>query len=98
MSHVSHEDAPVKIGGRAPYKYKLTLAQRIDDLISRELGVENFTPDTKLRDFGADSLDLVELAIAIEEEFDIPEINDAQVDKLVTAGDVHKYIERRVKQ
>lgn len=96
MSHVSHE-APVKPGGRAPYKYKLTLTERIDDCICRELGVEKFTPETRLRDFGADSLDLVELAIAIEEEFEIPEIGDAQVDRLVTVRDVHEYIERRVK-
>jgi len=43
-------------------------------------------------DLGADSLDLVDLVMTIEEEFDV-EISDDQVDVIKTVGDIVKYIE-----
>ena len=43
-------------------------------------------------DLGADSLDVVELTMALEEEFDIPELGDEEVTNLVTVGDVFRYI------
>ena len=46
-------------------------------------------------DLGADSLDLVELIMALEEEFDI-EIPDADAEKVVTVGDVVDYIKENV--
>ena len=46
-------------------------------------------------DLGADSLDLVELIMALEEEFDI-EIPDADAEKVVTVGDVVDYIRENV--
>ena len=46
-------------------------------------------------DLGADSLDLVELIMALEEEFDI-EIPDADAEKVVTVGDVVNYIKENV--
>ena len=46
-------------------------------------------------DLGADSLDLVELIMALEEEFDI-EIPDADAEKVVTVGDVVEYIKENV--
>ncbi len=47
-------------------------------------------------DLGADSLDLVELIMALEEEFGI-EIPDADAEKVVTVGDVVNYIKENVK-
>ena len=47
-------------------------------------------------DLGADSLDIVELIMAIEEEFDI-EIPDSDAEKVVTVGDVVDYIKENVK-
>ena len=47
-------------------------------------------------DLGADSLDLVELIMALEEEFGI-EIPDSDAEKVVTAGDVVNYIKENVK-
>lgn len=44
-----------------------------------------------IEDLGADSLDIVELLMALEEEFDI-EIPDEEAEKLVTVGDVVDYI------
>jgi acyl carrier protein len=45
-----------------------------------------------VEDLGADSLDVVELVMALEEKFDI-EIPDTDAEKIVTVGDVIKYIE-----
>ena len=47
-------------------------------------------------DLGADSLDLVELIMALEEEFGI-EIPDGDAEKVVTVGDVVSYIKENVK-
>lgn len=47
-------------------------------------------------DLGADSLDVVELIMALEEEFDI-EIPDSDAEKVVTVGDVVDYIKENVK-
>ena len=47
-------------------------------------------------EFRADSLDIVELVMALEEEFDI-EIPDADAEKVVTVGDVVDYIKENVK-
>ena len=44
-----------------------------------------------LNNFGADSLDIVELIMALEEEYDI-EIPDEDVEKIVTVGDIVEYI------
>lgn len=45
-----------------------------------------------IEDLGADSLDVVELVMALEEEFDI-EIPDEDAEKILTVGDAIKYIE-----
>lgn len=45
-----------------------------------------------VEDLGADSLDVVELVMALEEKFDL-EIPDADAEKIVTVGDALKYIE-----
>lgn len=46
-------------------------------------------------DLGADSLDVVDLVMSFEEEFDI-EIHDDQVEKIKTVGDIVKFIEEKV--
>jgi acyl carrier protein len=69
--------------------------QRVKDIIVEQLGVkaDQVTPDAKfIEDLGADSLDTVELIMALEEEFGI-EVPDDQAEKLLTVGDVTKYIE-----
>ncbi|MBO6010645.1 MAG: acyl carrier protein [Oscillospiraceae bacterium] len=54
---------------------------------------DNITMDTQfIEDLGADSLDLVELTMAVEEEFGLPEIGEEDIQKLVTVGDVVRYI------
>ena len=55
------------------------------------------TPDAKfIEDLGADSLDTVELVMALEEEFTI-EVPDEEAEKLQSVGDVIKYIEEHAK-
>lgn len=48
-------------------------------------------------DLGADSLDIVELIMALEEEFDL-EIPDEDAEKMATVGDVVEYIKTRVEE
>jgi acyl carrier protein len=71
---------------------------RVRELIWEHIGVDEHeaTPEsTFFDDLGADSLDLVELTMACEEEFNI-EISDADVDRFVTVGDVTELIRRKV--
>jgi acyl carrier protein len=72
-----------------------TIEQRVKDIIVEQLGVnpDQVTPEAKfIEDLGADSLDTVELVMALEEEFG-HEIPDEQAEKLQSVGDVVKYIE-----
>lgn len=69
--------------------------QRVKDIIVEQLGVkpDQVTAEAKfIEDLGADSLDIVELIMALEEEFGY-EIPDEEAEKLLTVGDVIKYIE-----
>ena len=69
--------------------------EKIKSIIAEQLGVkaEEVTPEASfIDDLGADSLDTVELIMALEEEFGI-EIPDEDAEKLTTVGDAIKYIE-----
>ncbi len=69
--------------------------QKLKSIVVEQLGVneENVTMEaTFVDDLAADSLDIVELIMNIEEEFDL-EIPDSDTEKIVTIGDVVKYIE-----
>jgi acyl carrier protein len=73
--------------------------QRVKDIVVEQLGVkpEQVTPAAKfIEDLGADSLDTVELVMALEEEFGI-EVPDEQAEKLQSVGDVIKYVEDNAK-
>ncbi len=70
------------------------VADRVRAIIAEQLGVklEEVTDAASfIEDLGADSLDTVELVMALEEEFGI-EIPDEEAEKLVTVGDAVKYI------
>ena len=70
------------------------LAVKIRLLVAEQLGVEpnQVTPQASiLDDLGADSLDVVELVMTIEENFDI-EIPDEAIETMRTIGDVESYV------
>jgi len=70
---------------------------KIRQIIADQLGVkkEEVTDGAKfVDDLGADSLDTVELVMALEEEFGV-EIPDEEAEKLVTVGDALRYIEEK---
>lgn len=72
--------------------------QKLKTIVVDQLGVneENVTMEaTFVDDLAADSLDIVELIMNIEEEFDL-EIPDNDTEKIVTIGDVVKYIEEHI--
>ncbi|MGE5629717.1 MAG: acyl carrier protein [Caulobacteraceae bacterium] len=68
--------------------------EKVQEKVAEQLGVdadEVTLESSFIDDLGADSLDIVELLMALEEEFDI-EIPDEEAEKLVTVGDVVDYI------
>jgi len=73
--------------------------EKIRSIIPDELGVEEDSIDVDSHltdDLGADSLDAVELIMAIEEEFDL-EIDDSSATKMKTVQDIVDYLEKHIK-
>ena len=86
-------------GGELEKMSSEEVLEKVKGIIVEQLGVaENaVTMEASFRDdLGADSLDIVELVMALEEEFDI-EIPDSDAEKVVTVGDVVDYIKENVK-
>lgn len=76
----------------------MKLEEKIKEILSQQLGVtedEIFDDSDISKDLGADSLDSFELVMAFEEEFAV-EITDDDMEKLVTFGDVVKFISERL--
>lgn len=74
------------------------ILEKVKGIIIEQLGVTDAAVTMEasfIDDLGADSLDIVELIMAIEEEFDI-EIPDSDAEKVVTVGDVVDYIKENV--
>lgn len=76
-----------------------TIREKVKKIVVEQLGVseDQVADDAKfIEDLGADSLDQVELVMALEEEFgsDIP---DEDAEKLTTVGDAIKYVEEKQK-
>ena len=70
------------------------IEERVKDIIVDQLGVsaDQVTPEAKfVEDLGADSLDTVELVMALEEEFDV-EVPDDEAEKLQAVKDVVSFI------
>lgn len=77
----------------------MTLDSKIKNIVVEQLGVEADKVKAEasfIDDLGADSLDIVELVMAMEEEFDL-EIPDEAAEKLRTVGDVVKYLQAKGK-
>jgi acyl carrier protein len=77
-----------------------SIEEKVKDIIVEQLGVnpEQVTATASfIEDLGADSLDTVELVMAFEEEFSV-EVPDEDAEKLLTVGDVVKYIEDKAQK
>jgi acyl carrier protein len=77
----------------------MAVNSKVKDIIVEQLGVdpERVAPEASfIDDLGADSLDIVELVMAMEEEFNI-EIPDEDAEKLRTVADVQNYLEKKGK-
>ena len=75
----------------------MSVEDRVKKIVIDQLGVEEnqVTKEAKfIEDLGADSLDTVELVMALEEEFKL-EIPDDEAEKLTTVGQVIDYIEKQ---
>ena len=69
--------------------------ERVKEVIGEQLGIKDLDTITMettfIDDLGADSLDIVELIMALEEEFDM-EIPEAEAEKITSVGDAVEYI------
>ena len=76
----------------------MSVDEKVKDIISEQLGVkkEEIKQESSfIDDLGADSLDTVEVVMALEEEFGI-EIPDEDAEKITTVGEAIKYIEEKI--
>ena len=77
---------------------EMNLEERVSEMIIEQLGAtkEEIVPEASfIDDLGADSLDIVELVMAMEETFDI-EIPDDDAEKIQTIGDAVAYLRDRL--
>lgn len=75
-----------------------SLEQKVRGIVAEQLGVElsEVRPDASiLDDLGADSLDVVEMVMSLEESFDI-EVPDEDIEGLRTVADVERYVTRAI--
>ena len=73
------------------------MLEKIKEIVADSLGadVESLTAETSFKeDLGADSLDLFELVMALEEEFDV-EIPTEDLENIKTIGEVESYLQNR---
>ena len=70
--------------------------EELRELIAEQFGVDpdSITADTAFRDdLGADSVDLVDLSMALEAEFGMEEMETDEIESIVTVGDLYKYMQ-----
>lgn len=75
------------------------ILEKLQTLIADQLGVDDnsITMDTNFEeDLGVDSLDIVELSMALEEEFDIGEMSEEDLATIKTVGDLVNYLQGKL--
>lgn len=74
----------------------MAVFEKIKDIVAEQLGVEKdeIKEETSFDELNADSLDIVELIMALEEEFDL-EIPDEDAEKLTTVGAAVQYVKSK---
>lgn len=75
----------------------VSILDKVKKIISEQLEVDesSLTAETTFEEIDADSLDIVELVMALEEEFDL-EISDQEIENIKSVGDVVNYIESKL--
>jgi acyl carrier protein len=74
----------------------MNLAEKVREIVAEQLGVDvaDLKDETSFDELNADSLDVVEMIMALEEEFDL-EIPDEDTEKIKTVGSVVDYIKEK---
>lgn len=72
--------------------------EKIAGLLSEQFGVEadSITMDTSFEDLGADSLDIVELTMAVEEEFGLENMDEDDLSGISTVADLVRYLKSKL--
>ena len=72
--------------------------EKVSKLLAEQFGleVEEITEDMGMDDLGADSVDLVELSMNLEEEFDIEEMSEEDIASIHTVGDLVGYLRSKL--
>lgn len=75
----------------------MDIFEKVKNIVVEQLGVEgdDVTLETSFEELEADSLDIVELVMALEEEFDL-EISDEDAEKITTIGAAVKFINEKI--
>ncbi|HOB86489.1 MAG TPA: acyl carrier protein [Bacillota bacterium] len=75
----------------------MDVEEKVKSIIAEqlELDIDSITLETTFEEIDADSLDIVELVMTLEEEFEL-EISDEEIEQIKTVGDVVRYIEARL--
>ena len=73
--------------------------EKLCKLIAEQFGVDpdSVTADSAfVDDLGADSVDLMDLSMALEDEFGMEEMDSDEIESIVTVGDLHKYMQEHL--
>lgn len=72
--------------------------EKVAKLLAEQFGLEadEITEETSFEDLGADSVDIVELSMALEEEFDIEEMGEEDLNTILTVGDLMNYLRNKL--
>ena len=72
--------------------------EKLCELLSEQFNVEpeSITMETTFDDLSADSVDLVELSMALEEEFDIEELGEEDLSSISTVGDLVRFLQNKL--
>ena len=72
--------------------------EKIVALLAEQLGVdpENITMDTSFEELGADSVDVVDLTMAVEEAFHLDDLSDENLSDMTTVGDIVRFLQKKL--
>ena len=74
------------------------IVEKLAALLSEQFGVDvdSITMDTSFEDLGADSLDIVEMTMAVEEEFGLEDMDEEDLSGISTVADLVRYLKSKL--